>query len=340
MRRLLTLFIGVATLGLALSPSPAQTVEEFYKKTPLSVYVGSGAGGGFDEIARAFIAHFASHVPGNPAVSIKNQPGAGGLVNANFIYNEAPRDGSAIAAAVDTAMMLPIYGEPAAKFDPRQFTWLGSIGKVTGICVVWHTSSLHSLEEARQREVLVSATGLAGSPAVFPNVLNALIGTRFKTISGYSTNEMRLALERGEVEGICGLGLETYETSAPEWLADKKIRVVAQLGLVPNKKLPGVPMATDLIQNEADRNVFELIVLPKEFGRPFIAPPGIPADRAAALRKAFDDTLTDPAFISDAARIHLTIDPMEPDDIARWLDRAYAVPKDQAARAGKFSGVQ
>ena len=125
-----------------------------------------------------------------------------------------------------------------------------------------------------------------------------------------------------------------------QWLADKKIRVIAQLGLVPNKKLPGVPMAIDLMTDEADRNVFELIVLPKEFGRPFIAPPGIPTDRAAALRKAFDDPLADPAFIADAARVHLTIDPMEPDEIARWLDRAYAVPKEQAARAGKFRGVQ
>ncbi len=335
-------WIGACALvltGIGL-PAQAQSVEEFYKKNPLSVYVGSGAGGGFDEIARVFAGHVGQHLPGNPSVIVKNMPGAGGLVNVNYMYNSAPRDGSAIAAPFNTVFMLPLFGDPSAKFDPRKFTWLGSLDKQTGTCVVWNTSSIASVDDARKREVLVSGTGMNSTPAIFPNVLNTLLDTRFKVINGYSTTEMRLALERGEVEGICGLAWQTYKSVSPQWIAEKKIKVFLQMGLVPSKDLPGVPMAMDLMKNDEDRNVFELVVLPQEFGRPFIAPPDIPADRAEALRKAFNETLSDPACLADAAKIHLALDVLSGDDIVRLRDDAYKAPKNQVERAAKFSVVQ
>lgn len=333
------LFAAIAACLSSVTLAGAETVEEFYRHTPLTVYVGSGAGGGFDEIARVFAQHVGNHIPGNPSVIVKNMPGAGGLLNVNFMYNSAPKDGSAIAAPFNTVFMLPLFGDPSAKFDPRAFTWLGSIDKQTGTCIVWQTSGIHSLEDARKRDVLVGATGTNSTPAIFSNVLNTLLGTRFKVISGYSTNEVRFAMERGETEGICGMAWQTFQAVAPNWIADRKIRFVAQMGLVRNPNLPDVEMVLDQIKDPADRQVFELVVLPQEFGRPFIAPPDVPADRARALQNAFRETLADPDFKADAARIRLTEDPLSGDDIKRLLDQAYAAPQDIVMRAAKFSVV-
>ena len=328
-------FAALATV----SGAGAQSVEEFYKKTQLSVYVGSGAGGGFDEIARVFSLHFARHLPGQPSPIVKNMPGAGGLLNVNFMYAQAPRDGSAIAAPFNTVFMLPLFGDPAAKFDARKFTWIGSLDKQTGTCVVWHTSDIRTLQDASKREVQVGATGVNATPAIFSNMMNTLFGTRFKVISGYTTNEMRFALERGETEGVCGLAWQTYKAVQPGWIENRLIRPIAQMGLVKNRDLPDVPLAIDLLKDPVERKVFELVVLPQEFGRPFIAPPGVPADRAAAMIKAFAETLTDPAFLADAAKIRLSLDPLTGEEIMRLLDEAHAAPKDVIDRAAKFSVV-
>ena len=337
--RFLAAFVALAT-GLILGgPARSETVEEFYKKTTLSIYVGSGAGGGFDEIARVVAMHIGRHIPGTPSVVVKNMPGAGGLLNVNFMYNTAPRDGSAIAAPFNTVFMLPIFGDTGAKFDPRKFTWLGSLDKQTATCVVWHTSSLKSLDDARSREVIMGATGTNATPAIFPNVLNALLGTKFKIISGYSTNEVRLAMERGETEGICGLAWQTWQAVSPGWISEKKLRFFGQMGLVKNPSLPDVPMIIDLIKDPKDRQTFELVVLPQEFGRPYIAPPDIPADRAQALVDAFNATMKDPAFLADAAKIRLTLDPLSGKEIVDMLERAYTAPRDVVEKAAKFSVV-
>ena len=331
---------AAALAALAIIPGArAETVEEFYKKTQLSVYVGSGAGGGFDEIARVFSLHFARHLPGQPTPIVKNMPGAGGLLNVNFMYAQAPRDGSAIAAPFNTVFMLPLFGDPAAKFAARKFTWIGSLDKQTGTCVVWHTSDIKTLADASKREVQVGATGVNATPAIFSNMMNTLFGTRFKVISGYTTNEMRFALERGETEGVCGLAWQTYKAVQPGWIENKQIRPIAQMGLVKNKDLPDVPLAIDMLKDPADHKVFELVVLPQEFGRPFIAPPGIPVDRAAAMTKAFSETLTDPAFLADSAKIRLSLDPLSGQQIMRLLDEAHKAPKDVIDRAAKFSVV-
>lgn len=332
----------LAALGimLAAGAAQAQSVEEFYRKTQLSVYVGSGAGGGFDEIARVFAQHFVKHIPGNPTPIVKNMPGAGGLLNVNFMYQQAPRDGSAIAAPFNTVFMLPVFGDPAVKFDSREFTWIGSLDKQTATCMVWHTSKIMTIEDAKKSDVQVSATGVNATPAIFPSMLNAFLKTRFKVISGYSTTEMRLALERGEVEGICGLAWQTLKAVVPGWIAEKKIRPLLQMGLVPHPELQGVPLAVDLITDPVERQIFELVVLPQEFGRPFMAPPGVPKDRAEALQRAFELTLKDPAFLADAAKIRLSLDPLRGGEILALLEKAYKAPKDVVTRAAKFTAGQ
>jgi tripartite-type tricarboxylate transporter receptor subunit TctC len=236
--------------------------------------------------------------------------------------------------------MLPIFGDPSAKFDPRKFTWLGSLDKQTATCVVWRTVDVNSIADATKREVLVGATGTNATPAIFPNVLNSLLGTKFKVISGYSTNEVRFAMERGETQGVCGLAWQTYKAVAPQWIADKKLKILAQMGLTRHRELPDAPMALDMFKSAADKKVFELVVLPQEFGRPFIAPPDLPADRAAALKRAFDEALVDPAFLADAKKIRLDIDPLTGEQIKALIDGAYAAPKSEIERAAKFSLVQ
>lgn len=340
LQRSMKTLLGALALLASLAAARAETVEEFYRKTPLSVYVGSGAGGGFDEIARVFTPFLAKHLPGNPAIVVKNNPGAGGLINVNYMWNQAPRDGSAIAAPFNTVFMLPLFGDAAAKFDSRKFTWLGSLDRLTGVCLVWHTVPVNSIEDAKKRQVLVSATGTNSTPAIFSNVLNTLLGTKFKVISGYQTSETRLAVERGETEGICGLGWQTFKAVSPKWIEQKLVKNLAQLGLSKHKDMPDVPLALDMFANDSDRRVFELVVLPQEFGRPFMAPPDLPPDRAAALKLAFDRAIADPAAIAELAKIRIELDPMRGDDIVALLERAWSAPKEDIARAAKFSLAQ
>ncbi|MFZ2065017.1 MAG: tripartite tricarboxylate transporter substrate-binding protein [Xanthobacteraceae bacterium] len=328
-----------AALGAMVStlPADAQTVADFYSRTPLTLIVGSGVGGGFDLYARLFAPHFARHIPGHPAVVVKNQPGAGGLANMNTMAHTAPRDGSAIAATFNTIALMPLYGDHDAQFDPRQLNWIGSIGKQQAVCVTWKTAPIKTLDDAKKQEVLVSSTGRNSTPAIFPRILNALFGTKFKIISGYSTSEMRLALEKGEVQGICGLAWQTLQSTSASWIAHNDLNVILQMGLVKDRDLPAsVPLALDLLSKGEDKTFFRLAALPGEFGRPFVAPPGIPADRLAALRSAFDATMTDRDFIAEATKAQMIVDPLDGRQIQTLLDEAYAAPQPIRDRVAEY----
>ena len=314
-----------------------QSAEEFFKTASLSLYVGSGGGGGYDAIARLLARHMSRYLPGNPNFVIKNMPTAAGVAAANFIYNSAPRDGSAILAAQNASLMLPLYDSPVAHYDPRKLEWIGSTDKQQAICVTAITSPIKTLQDATSREVPVAATGVSAGPGVYPKILNALFGTKFKVISGYDTGSMRLAVEKGEVEGICGLAWQTYKAISYDWIENRKINVVVQMGLEKNPELPQVPLAIDLLNNPDDRKVLELIVLPQEFGRPFVAPPGMPADRMALYRKAFQSVLRDEQFRSESARQRLSLEPLDDRQIQALLARAYAAPKPIHDRAAVFS---
>jgi predicted outer membrane repeat protein len=325
--------------ALALPPTLAhgQSAEEFFKTASLSMYVGSGGGGGYDAIARLLARHLSRYLPGNPNFVIKNMPTAAGVAAANFIYNSAPRDGSAILAAQNASLMLPLYDSPVAHYDPRKLEWIGSTDKQQAICVTAIASPIKTLQDATQREVPVAATGVSAGPGVYPKILNALFGTKFKVISGYDTGSMRLAVEKGEVEGICGLAWQTYKAISYDWIENRKINVVVQMGLEKNPELPQVPLAVDLLNNPDDRKVLELIVLPQEFGRPFVAPPGVPADRMALYRKAFQAVLRDEQFRAESARQRLSLEPLDDRQIQALLARAYAAPKPIHDRAAVFS---
>jgi predicted outer membrane repeat protein len=330
---------GLSAAVLATLPTMAlgQSAEDFFKTASLSMYVGSGGGGGYDAIARLVARHMTRFLPGNPNFVIKNMPTAAGVASANFIYNSAPRDGSAILAAQNASLVLPLYDSPVAHYDPRKFEWIGSTGKQEAICVTWITSSIKTLEDATKREVPVAATGVSAGPGVYPKILNALFGTKFKVISGYDTGSMRLAVEKQEVDGICGLAWQTYKAISFDWIENKKINVIVQMGLAKNPELPDVPLAIDLLKNPDDRQVLELIVLPQEFGRPFVAPPGVPPDRMAIYRKAFQAVLKDEQFRAESAKQRMSIEPLDDKQIGALLDRAYAAPKHIHDRAAVFS---
>jgi predicted outer membrane repeat protein len=333
--------LGLGLIAAAIAAWPpatrAQSADEFFRTAPLSMYVGSGSGGGYDAIARLVARYMSRYLPGNPSFVIRNMPAAGGVQSANFIYNSAPRDGSAILAAQNASLMLPLYDSPVARFDPRRFEWIGSTDKQQAVCVTWSTSPIKTLEDAKKREVPVAATGISAGPGIFPKILNALLGTKFKVISGYDTGSMRLALEKGEVEGICGLAWQTYKAISFDWIEGRKLNVLVQMGLTKNPELPDVPLALDLLKDPDDRSMLELIVLVQEFGRPFLAPPGVPAERMAGYRQAFAAVLRDPEFRAESERQRMGVDQLDDREIEALLARAYAAPKPIRNRAAAFA---
>jgi tripartite-type tricarboxylate transporter receptor subunit TctC len=313
----------IAAVAMSAWPAAAQapSVEDFYKTHPITMLVGSGAGGGYDVYARAFARYWTSHIPGHPNIIPKNLPAAGGLAAAATLYNSADRDGSVMGA----------------HYDALQFNWLGSIGKLENVCATWHTSPVKSIADARAREVTVAAAGATSNTALVPKMLNSLIGTKFKVISGYDPGSgLSIAVEGGEAEGVCGLSWSTMKASRPRWIKDNLLNVIVQMGLTKLRDLPNVPSALDLVDDPQSKKVMELILIRQEAGRPFAAPPDTPADRVAALRQAFSDTLADPDFIAEADKTQLEIEPMTGEAIEIMLAKAYAAPKDIVERAAEL----
>jgi tripartite-type tricarboxylate transporter receptor subunit TctC len=325
--------------ALAAAPTLAfgQSAENFFKTATLTMDVASGAGGGYDATARVVARNMARYLPGNPNIVVKNMPGAAGVLGANFLYNNAPKDGSAILAAANAPLMLPLFNSSKAHYDPRKFEWIGSTDKQQAVCLTWHTSPIKTLADATKREVTVAATGVAAGPGIYPKILNTLFGTKFKVIAGYDTGGMRLAMEKGEVEGICGLAWQTWKLTSPDWIRDKKLHVLTQFGLEKNAELPDVPLAIDQMKTPEDKAVLELVVLAQEFGRPFLAPPGAPPDRMALYRKAFQAMLKDKEFLAESAKQRMSIEPLDDKQIQALLARAYAAPQAIKDRAAVFA---
>jgi tripartite-type tricarboxylate transporter receptor subunit TctC len=306
----------------------AQSPAEFYKGRSITVLVGGGVGGGYDLYVRTFIRHASRHIPGNPNFVVKYLPAVSGIAAANTLYTTADRDGSVIGATTNSVPLDPLFGHPAARYDALKFNWLGSIDKLPSVCSVWHTSPVKTIEDARKREVIVAAGGVGTNSAVMPRVLNALLGTKFKLVTGYDPGTgINIALERGEAEGVCGLSWPTIKSSRPHWIKDKLITVIVQIGFNKLPDLPDVPLALDHVTDPEKRKVLELILTRQETGRPLVAPPGVPADRVAVLRSAFEATIKDPDFRAEAEKLQMEIDPLSAAQIESLLARAYAAPK-------------
>jgi len=326
------LMFAVTERAIAQAP-PAP----FYRGKQVSMLIASGAGGGYDTYARTLARHMTKHVPGNPVIVPRNLPGAGGLIAANTLYNSSAPDGLTFAALTNGAAMEPLFGETAARFDAQKLNWIGSIGKLENICVTWQGSPITRIEQAKTREVAVSASGAGGNSSIVPKILNQFLGTKFKVIGGYAEGSgSTLALERGEVDGVCGLSYSTLRTMHADWFRDRKVNIIVQIGLQKLRDLPDVPNALDLISNPDDRRVLELILIRQEMGRPFAMPPGVAADRVAILRAAFEATLKDPAFLADAAKLQMEIDPLTGAQIEALLKTGYSAPRPIVQRAAQL----
>ena len=319
-----------AAAGTAFAETPA----EFYRGKQITMLVGSGSGGGYDVYARVWAKFASRHIPGNPTIVAKNLPAAAGIAAANTLYNTADKDGLTIAALTNGVSMEPLAGNAQARYDVQKMAWIGSIGKLQNVCAMWHTSPARTIADAQAREIIVAGAGATSNSAIVPRILNELIGTRFKIVAGYDpTGGLNLALERGEAEGICGLSWSTLKASRPQWIKDRLLNVIVQVGLDKLADLPGVPSALDLITDPEKRQVLQLILVRQEIGRPIALPPGVPAERVAALRTAFDATLADLEFRAEADKAGMEIEPLTGAAIETMLAAAYAAPKPIIAKA-------
>jgi tripartite-type tricarboxylate transporter receptor subunit TctC len=307
----------------------AQSIEEFYKANPITVFVASDVGGAYDVYTRTVARYWSMHIPGQPNLIVKFMPGAGGLIAVNHLANVAPRDGSAIGAIRAANPVEPILNPgKQVQFDPRELNWIGNVSSQHGTCFTWHTSAVKSLEQVKTRELAVAATSLVANVGTLPKILNSLIGTRFKVVAGYTTSGMRLALERGEVEGICGLSFATLMAAQGDWIRTNKLNFLAQTGLEKNPALPDVPLVSEYAKDAADRLIFHLLDYREVLGRPYVAPPGVPSARLSALRLAFDETMQDPAFLAEATKLGMTVEPTDYKGMEKIIADAYAIPKE------------
>ena len=321
------LALGIVA-GACLSQAKADVVAEFYKGRTVTVVVSSNAAGGYDTFARAIARYMGKHIPGNPALIVRNMPGAGGMTATNFLYNNADKDGSVVALVQNNTPFEPLFGTREARYDPVRFNWLGSPSSENAMVLLWNSVPVSSLAELKVREVAVGVSGANSTPAFFARLLNATLGTRLKPINGYpGQNDVLLAMERGEVDGHPSAFFSSVRSTRPNWLRDKTAKAIVQYGPEKLAELPDVPFAPDLVGNEEDRLVMQAAFAPLVLGRPFLMPPGLPADRVAALRQAFAATMTDPEFLAESEKIGLGLNaPRTGEQMQAVMERTYQSP--------------
>jgi tripartite-type tricarboxylate transporter receptor subunit TctC len=327
MKAIRTFAWAAAMAGVGfVTAAQAQAPEAFYKGKQIRMIIASGSGGGYDTYGRVLARWMQNYVPGKPTFVVQNMDGAGGLKATNYTYAVAPKDGTVFTATYNALIIEPLIGGHGVEYDPLKFSWIGSMGKQQQICTTWHTSPVKTIEDAMKREVVTSSTGATGNSSTLPRLLNELLGTKFKVVNGYGTSEMRLAVERGEAEGICGLSYTTLLASSPDWILNKKINILLQTGNTRHPAMPNVPLAVEKAPTEEGKSILRLYSTPEEMGRPFVAPPGVPKDRVTVLRRAFDATMKDKGFLADAEKTHLEIDAVNGEEMDKLIQAAYSSP--------------
>ena len=328
------LVIGLVVLATTTS-APAQTVEEFYKGKTINLVIGFSVGGGYDLYARHLARHIGRHIPGNPTIVPQNMAGAGSLRAANFIYSAAPKDGTAFGTFARTTGINPLL-ESGATFDGTKFTWLGSVTDDVSTCITWHTSPVKTWNDFLTKPVTLGGQGPSSEPDIFARLYKNVFGAPIKLVAGYpGTNGITLAMERGEVDGLCGLSWSTIKTRHAKWLADKSINILVQSSFKKVPELGSVPLVMDLTKDQEKLQILKLILAAQEMARPFAAPPGIPADRKAALIAAFDATMKDKEYLADAEKLKIDVNPVTAKALDELLAELYATPKEVLRQASE-----
>lgn len=325
----------IAGLACIAPPAEAEDVAAFFHNRTVTVYAGAEAGSGYDGYARLVARHIGKYIPGQPSVVVQNIPAASGLAEANYLYNEAPRDGTAFGVITNNMTVEPLIGNKNARFDPSKFTWLGSADKLVNVCVAWRTVPVRTAQDLRSREWLVGATAERSSTVQEANVFIALGGAKLKVVKGYpGTTSMILALERGEIQIACGIGWDSVKSST-SYLREGKIVPVMQLGLEPHPELRGVPFIYDMLLDPSMKDVLDFITRRLFIGRAFAGAPDIPPERAKALRDAFWKTMQDPDLIAEANKQSMELSPSTGDEIQKQVAALAATPKSVIERTDK-----
>lgn len=322
-----TMAVIAAIFFTAAVPAAAQSAADFYKGRELDIIIGSGVGGGYDTYTRVLAPYWSRHIPGNPNIVVKNMPGAEGAVMMNYLAVKAKTDGTEIGNPFGQSLIAPVFDKgTVGKYDSRKMKWIGNISSQSVGCFTWKEhSAVKTIQDAVQKEAIMASTGAISATSIYANVLNRLIGTKFKVVNGYSTAEATLAMERGEVEGTC-LSYATLVTEHSDWTEQNKLNWLAVFADKPDPNLPGVPLVSDLVKTPDDRQVVDLLTSQLEMGRPYVAPPGIPSDRLEALRSAFMATMRDLQYLAEAKRTHQLVDAADHTEMEKLIDTAYAIP--------------
>lgn len=328
-------FFGVWALAL-LTTCAASAQERLIKSTTISLIISAGPGSGYDTYGRLAARHLGQFLPGSPSIVPMNMVGADGLQGATWLYQSAPKDGSAIGVLENSTPFEPLLDKESTHIEPLKFTWLGSLNRIANIVLVWNTSSIVSADQLFGREIIIGATSGNSDSVVMPKLLNQMIGTKFKIVSGYgSSNEIVLAMDRGEVEGALGISSDSLEGPFGGLVQSGKIHILMQVDLhnADDAILKGVPSVMDYVKSESDKDVLKLLLTKLEFGRPFAAPPGLPSPIARQLQEAFARMTRDPAFLADAHKLNMPVKFADGDEILRSITNVYDSPKTIIAEA-------
>ncbi len=322
--------VFATTLALAASGiAKAQSPEEFFKGKTLTITVGAGAGGGFDTTARIVQKHLSNHMAGKPTVIVQNMPGAGGLRAPNYMYTVAERTGLQIALIQFSMPFEPLIGNKNATFDPLKFNWLGSPNVETGVLMVWHQAPALTIKDLQETEILIGVEAIASNPALSARMLNQVLGLKLKLVAGYTgSSAVILAMEKGEVHSFPHV-YNSMMAQRPDWVRDKKVALPVKWGPINEPNLPGVPFANDIVTDPKKRAILAGVSATLALGRPFLAPPDVPADRVEALRKGFMDTFNDPEFAADAKKVGFAeLQPQSGPALEKVIRETYASPKE------------
>jgi tripartite-type tricarboxylate transporter receptor subunit TctC len=339
MARIKPAFVLVAALVLPMGETCAQAATDFYAGKQISLLVGTTAGGGYDAYGRLVARHIGRHIPGQPAVVAKNMPGAGGLASANYLYNRAAKDGTEILIVQNGLPFERLFQtlSPEGKnalFDATKFGWIGSATKTVFVTVTWHASGIRTLQDATAKETILGASTPSADSYILAMLSNNLLGTKFKVVHGYAgATEVSLAVENGEVQGEAGKDWTTLTATKPQWIRDRLINVLVQMGMRAHPDLKGVPMAIELAKSAQDRQIMEVVFAKYGMARPFFTAPGVPPERLALLRRAFDATLSDPAVIAEAKKLGMEVSPVRGEAVEKLVMKMMATPDDLAVRA-------
>ena len=328
-----TIIALLAVVTVTGQSSRAQTVEEFYKGKSINLLIGFGVGGGYDLYARVLGKYIGKHIPGNPTIVPQNMTGAGSLSAAQFLYGAAPKDGLTFATFSRMAAITPLIDNKLT-FDGTKFTWLGSISNDVTVCLTWHTSAVKAWKDFLEKPSVFAGSGPSAETDIFANLTKNVLGTKVRIAAGYrGTADMLLALERGEVDGLCGFAWTSLRAQRPHWIAEKKINVISQNAMRKEADLPNVPRLIDLTDDREKQQILKLFVATHDFARPFAAAPDIPADRKAALIAAFDATMKDPESLAETKQRDLEVEPVSAKTMNEMIVELYATPPDILAKA-------